>query len=121
MKNILVVDDSALIRKAIRRILEPLGYAVSEACNGVDALTQLGEGVDVDAMLLDVEMPEMDGLSTLRALRSRSDLAQPPVIMCTTHNSLTTIAAAMESGANEYIMKPFDGTIVGTKLESIGV
>ena len=121
MKTILVVDDSALIRKAIRRILEPLGYSVEEAANGVEALTQLESGGSFDAMLLDVEMPELDGLSTLRELRSRGDLPQLPVIMCTTHNSAATITAAIEAGANEYIMKPFDGSIVGAKLESVGV
>lgn len=121
MKTILVVDDSALIRKAIRRILEPLGYGVVEAANGVEALEHLEGGAQVDAMLLDVEMPEMDGLSTLRELRGRPELPQVPVIMCTTHNSMATITAAIQGGANEYIMKPFDGGIVGTKLEAVGV
>lgn len=121
MKTILVVDDSALIRKAIRRILEPLGYGVVEAANGIEALEQLQGGQELAAMLLDVEMPEMDGLSTLRELRGRSDLPQIPVIMCTTHNSMATITAAIQAGANEYIMKPFDGGIVGTKLQGVGV
>lgn len=121
MKTILVVDDSALIRKAIRRILEPLGYQVEEAANGVEALTRLEAGVAVAGIMLDVEMPEMDGLTTLRELRSRGDLPQVPVIMCTTHNSAATITAAIEAGANEYIMKPFDQSILDAKLQGVGV
>lgn len=121
MKTILVVDDSALIRKAIRRILEPMGYGVEEAANGVEALTHLESGSEVEAILLDVEMPEMDGLTTLRELRGHPELPQVPVIMCTTHNSMATISAALEAGANEYIMKPFDGSIVEAKLQGVGV
>ena len=121
MKTILVVDDSALIRKAIRRILEPLGYGVAEAANGVEALEHIEGGGPVDAILLDVEMPQMDGLSTLREVRSRAELSSVPVVMCTTHNSMATITAAIQAGANEYIMKPFDSGIVGTKLQEVGV
>ena len=121
MKTILVVDDSALIRKAIRRILEPMGYQVAEAGNGIEALEHIESGGAVDAILLDVEMPQMDGLSTLREVRSRAELAQIPVVMCTTHNSIATITAAIQAGANEYIMKPFDSGIVQTKLQGVGL
>lgn len=121
MKTILVVDDSPLIRKAIRRIIEPLGFAVVEAANGIEALAEVERGTTLDAILLDVEMPEMDGLTFLKALRGRSDLPQMPVVMCTTLNSMETIAEAIRSGANEYVMKPFDGGILSAKLEGVGL
>lgn len=121
MKTILVVDDSAVIRKAIRRILEPLGFDVAEAKDGQDALERLEMGVAPDGILLDVEMPRMDGLTFLRTLRGRADLHQPPVVMCTTRNSTETIVTALQSGANEFVMKPFDGGILGHKLEGIGL
>ena len=120
MKTILVVDDSPLIRKAIRRIIEPMGFAVEEAGDGTEAL-EFMESSTADCILLDVEMPEMDGLSFLKALRARSDLSQPPVVMCTTVNAMSTIAEAIQSGANEYVMKPFNEAILGEKLEGIGL
>jgi two-component system, chemotaxis family, chemotaxis protein CheY len=121
MKTILVVDDSPLIRKAIRRIIEPLGFSVDEAGNGCEALEHFENGATPDAVLLDVEMPEMDGIAFLKALRGRADLPQPPVVMCTTRTEITVITEAIESGANEYVMKPFDGAILGAKLEGIGL
>lgn len=121
MKTILVVDDSAVIRKAIRRILEPLGFAVAEAEDGQHAMECLERGAAPDGILLDVEMPRMDGLTFLRALRGRDDLDQPPVVMCTTRNSMDVIVSALQSGADEFVMKPFDGGILGNKLEGIGL
>lgn len=121
MKTILVVDDSPLIRKAIRRIIEPLGFQVDEAEDGVAALCHMESGATVDGILLDVEMPNMDGLSFLRTLRSRADLAQPPVVMCTTRNTLDIITAALQAGAQEFVMKPFDQGILGNKLQGIGL
>ena len=121
MKTILVVDDSPLIRKAIRRMIEPLGFAVTEAADGVEALEYMTEGNTPDGILLDVEMPEMDGLTFLKQLRGREDLHQPPVVMCTTVAAITTIAEALQSGANEYIMKPFNVDILGEKLTGIGL
>lgn len=121
MKTILVVDDSPVIRKAIRRIVEPLGFAVVEAGDGLDALGVLEGGSDPSAVLLDVEMPRMDGLAFLRALRGRSDLPQPRVIMCTTKNTMATISEALTSGANEYVMKPFDEMILSEKLQALGL
>ena len=121
MKTILIVDDSPFTRKAIRRIIEPMGLDVEEAGDGVEALSHLEGGSSPDMILLDVDMPEMDGLTFLKTLRSREDLVQPPVVMCTTVNALTKIAEALESGADEYVMKPFDEEILGEKLAAVGV
>lgn len=121
MKTILVVDDSPLIRKAICRIIQPMGFATQEAGDGVQALDLVEGGAVPDCILLDVEMPEMDGLTFLKTLRSRTDLPQPPVIMCTSVHAVATIADAMMSGANEYVMKPFNDAIIGEKLQGIGL
>jgi two-component system chemotaxis response regulator CheY len=119
MKRILVVDDSAAIRKAIRRIIEPLGFTVDEAGDGQQALTYCVEWGTVDAVLLDIDMPVMDGLTFLRELRGLSGILQPVVIMCTSHNAMANMEEALALGANEYIMKPFDTEIVSSKLQQL--
>jgi two-component system chemotaxis response regulator CheY len=121
MKRILVVDDSAAIRKAIRRILESLGYEVDEAENGKAALTYCIEWGHADGILLDIDMPVMDGMTFLKLLRDNPHFAAVPVVMCTTHNALARIEEALALGANEYIMKPFDAEIIGSKLEQVGL
>ena len=121
MKTILIVDDSPFTRKAIRRIIEPMGFEVDEAGDGLEALARLEVGSGPDMILLDVDMPRMDGLTFLKTLRERDDLPQPPIVMCTTVNALAKIAEALECGANEYVMKPFDEDILGEKLAAVGV
>jgi two-component system, chemotaxis family, chemotaxis protein CheY len=120
VKRILVVDDSGAIRTAIRRILEPMGFQVEEASDGALGVQQC-EASPYDAVLCDIDMPNLDGLGFLSALRARTDLAQPPVIMCTTHNTFDKIQAALGLGASAYIMKPFDAELIGGKLASCGV
>lgn len=121
MKRILVIDDSPAIRKAIRRILEGMGYDVAEAGDGKEALAALDDAPLPAAILCDVDMPVMDGLAFLDALRAQARPDVPPVIMCTTHTAFEKITAALELGASEYIMKPFDAGIIGSKLEACGV
>ncbi len=121
MKKILVVDDSTAIRAAMRRILETMGYAVDEAEDGARALHYCREWGMVDAILLDVDMPVMDGITFLRELRGSPVLPQPPVVMCTTHTSFDKITEAMGAGADEYVMKPFSAEILGSKLAEIGL
>lgn len=120
MKRILVVDDSSAIRKAIRRILERLSYEVTEAEDGVKAIETLLASAPFDAVLCDIDMPNMDGLEFLVAVTARG-IAAPPIIMCTTHTSFDKITTALSSGATEYIMKPFDDVIISSKLEACGV
>ena len=121
MSRILVIDDSTAIRKAIRRILEPLGYQVEEAEDGLLALEALSRGTPFTAVLCDIDMPNMDGLTFLATFGQRADLQKPPVIMCTTHNMFDKIQTALTLGATEYIMKPFDAEIISGKLASCGV
>ncbi len=120
MKEILVIDDSSAIRKAIRRILEPMGYAVREAADGAKAL-EACHGARPDAILCDIDLPVMDGLTFVRVMRADPALRELPVIMCTTHNTFAKIQEAIGLGANEYIMKPFDAEIIGGKLAACGL
>lgn len=121
MKRILLVDDSRAVRLAAGRIVRQLGYDVLEAEDGEMALRVIREQGPVDAVLLDWNMPVMDGLSFLKALRSDASLPQPKVVMCTTENDMQRIVEAIQAGANEYIMKPFTEDIVKDKLQEAGL
>ena len=120
MKSCLIVDDSTVIRKIARKILEELNFDIAEAVDGRDALNQCLKQMP-DAVLLDWNMPEMNGLEFLRALRQSEGGADPIVIFCTTENDMTHISEAIAAGANEYIMKPFDGEIIQTKFSQVGL
>jgi two-component system chemotaxis response regulator CheY len=120
MTSCLIVDDSAVIRKIARKILEDLEFDIAEAVDGQDALNQCLEKMP-DAVLLDWNMPVMNGIDFLRKLREADGGAGPVVVFCTTENSLAHIREAMSAGANEYIMKPFDGEIIQTKFTQAGL
>lgn len=120
MTQVLVVDDSAIIRKIARRILEDLRFETCEAEDGARALNRCAAQMP-DAILLDWNMPVMDGYEFLRELRKMPDGGKPKVVFCTTENDVAQIARAMRAGADEYIMKPFDRYIVQSKLEEIGL
>jgi two-component system chemotaxis response regulator CheY len=119
-RTCLVVDDSRVVRKVARRILEAHGYTVAEAGDGQQALETCRQGLP-DCVLLDWNMPVMDGLSFLRAVRAEFGPDNPPVVFCTTENDMDHIAQAIESGAQEYIMKPFDEEILVGKLAQVGL
>jgi len=119
VKTCLVVDDSRVIRKVARRILEDLGFEVAEAADGADALAWCGTAMP-DVILLDWNMPGMTGLEVLRRLRQEPGGEAPRVVFCTVENELDRIREALEFGADEYIMKPFDGDIVAGKLALAG-
>ena len=121
MKKILLVDDSRAVRLVGRRYADTLGLETLEAENGQTALDVVREHPDVDVILLDWNMPVMDGLDFLRALRDEPLASQPVVVMCTTENDMARIVEAMQAGANEYIMKPFTEEIVRDKLEETGI
>jgi len=120
MKHCLVVDDSSVIRKVARRILEDLDFMISEAEDGQQALDVCREQMP-DAILLDWNMPVMDGLEFLKALRQLENGEDPKVVFCTTENDVAHIARAIRAGANEYIMKPFDREIVEAKFQEVGL
>jgi len=120
MKSCLIVDDSRVVRKVARKILEDLGFDCEEAEDGVLAAEQCTAHMPT-AILLDWNMPNMNGLDFLKRLRSMPGGQQPVVIFCTTENDMAHITDAITHGANEYIMKPFDSDIVQTKFMQVGL
>lgn len=120
MRHCVVVDDSSVVRKVARRILEDLGFAVSEAEDGEQALG-ICQRVATDLVLVDWSMPIMDGVEFLTALRGElSEEQQPKAIFCTSEYDVAQIARAMRAGANTYLMKPFEREHVEAKLHEIG-
>ena len=120
MKTCLIVDNFSVIRKVARRILEGLEFQIAEAENGEEAVEACGREMP-DAILLDWNMPKMDGYDFLRALRRLPGGDKPRVVFCTTENDVAHIARALHAGANEYIMKPFDKDIVEAKFQEVGL
>jgi two-component system chemotaxis response regulator CheY len=115
-----VVDDSSVIRKIARRILENLEFEVTEAEDGSQAL-QICQQQLPDAVLLDWNMPVMDGFEFMGHMRRLPGGDQPKVVFCTTENNVAHIAQALSGGANEYIMKPFDKDIIADKFAEVGL
>ncbi len=120
MKTCLVVDDSSVVRKIARRILEEMEFEIIEAEDGEQALDACKRALP-DAVLLDWNMPVMDGYEFLGNLRRMPGGDVPKVVFCTTENGIDHIARALEAGANEYIMKPFDKEIVAAKFMEVGL
>ena len=120
MRTCLVVDDSSVIRKVARRILEGLDFQIIEAEDGEKALEACKRSMP-EAVLLDWNMPVMDGLEFLINLRAMPGGDAPKVVFCTTENGMDHIARALEAGADEYIMKPFDKDIVTAKFQEVGL
>ncbi len=120
MSYCLIVDDSAVIRKVARHIVEGFMFETDEAQDGSEALVKCREQMP-DAVLLDWNMPRMDGIEFIRALREEQDGDKPKVIFCTTENDVSHISRAMMAGADEFVMKPFDKTILATKFQQVGL
>jgi two-component system chemotaxis response regulator CheY len=119
-RTCLVVDDSRVVRKVARRILEANGFAVTEAADGQEAMETCRQTMP-DCVLLDWNMPVIDGITFLRNLRSEFGPDNPPVVFCTTENDMSHIEQAIEAGAQEYIMKPFDEEILIGKFNQVGL
>ncbi len=120
MKSCLIVDDSRVVRKVARRIAEGLGFECSEAEDGQVAYDSCAEKMP-DAIILDWNMPVMTGIEFLEKLRKMEGGDYPKVVFCTTENDIKHIQMALEAGANEYIMKPFDSEIIESKFTQIGL
>ncbi|MED1794798.1 sigma-54 dependent transcriptional regulator [Brevibacillus nitrificans] len=105
-RRILLVDDEVNVRKALSTSLRKAGYDTKEAASGAEALEQIGQ-YEPDVMLLDLRMPEMDGMETLRRLKQAKS-AHPSVIMMTAYGSANDVMEAMRLGAYDYVQKPFD-------------
>ena len=122
MAKALVVDDSRAVRMILARTLKELGFEVREAANGIEALEVIEtEKTAVSLVLADWNMPEINGLELLKQLRQKPELSSLVVVMVTTETELDQMAAALEAGANEYVMKPFTKDILVEKLQLAGI
>ena len=118
-RTCLIVDDSRIIRKVARRIVEGLGFEVDEAGDGAEALIFCSSSMP-EVILLDWSMPVMDGMAFLRRLRVLPGGAGPKVLFCTIETRAERIAEALAAGADDYVMKPFDGDILTSKFAEVG-
>ncbi len=122
MSKAMVVDDSRAIRMILAKTLTELGYQVCQAANGKEALAAIErENGSISLVLVDWNMPEMNGLEFVQHVRSDSRFSQIPLMMVTTETEMHQMVKALEAGANEYVMKPFTKEIITDKLRLMGV
>jgi two-component system chemotaxis response regulator CheY len=115
------IDDSRAMRMILAQILKTLGFEVTEAANGREALERLKYAGHVDLALVDWNMPEMSGIDFVKAVRADPKYADLRLMMVTTENEMSKIQEALEAGADEYVMKPFSRSVIREKLELLGV
>ena len=121
-EKVLVVDDARVVRISLGRILQKLGFEVIEAEDGKQALDAMNEHPDIALVMLDWNMPVMNGYDFLVAMREQERFADKPrVIMVTTETGMPSMLKALAAGADEYIMKPFDEPLVCDKLDIVGI
>ena len=117
----LVIDDSRAIRAVLRRMLGELGVEVSEAADGRAALAVIAAGDRPDVCLVDWNMPELNGLGFVEAVRADESLADVRLLMVTTESEMERVIEALSAGADEYLMKPFTQDALEGKLELLGL
>lgn len=115
----LLVDDSKVMKKIQKGLLGELNISSSTAENGQEAIDLLKEDSDFDIIFLDINMPEKDGLETLKEIKSTKDYKSIPVVMCSSVADKLKVAEAVRHGANNYIIKPFDGDSFKAKVEKV--
>lgn len=121
MQRALVVDDAKVIRHLLADSLIDLGYEVTQAANGKEALEILGRSPPIRLALVDWNMPVMSGLDLVKAVRADPRFSTLTVVMVTSETEVDHIVAALEAGANDYIMKPFDAEMIAEKLLLLGL
>ncbi len=120
MKQVLVVDDSPVIRKIARRIIEGMRLRTVEATDPQEALEKCSTQMP-DAVFVDGGIPVSNGIEFLRDLRRLPGGEKPKVVFCTTEHDVSQIARAMHAGADDFIMKPFDRELMQAKFEGLGL
>jgi len=118
--NALVVDDSRAIRMILAKTLRELGFEVSEATDGADALAAIDGGLRADLLLVDWNMPTMSGIELIEALRSPPRSSTAKIVMVTTETEVPQVVRALTAGADEYVMKPFTAAAIQEKLQLLG-
>lgn len=122
MSKAMVIDDSRAIRLILAKTLTELGYEVCQAANGIEGLAAVErENGSISLILVDWNMPEMNGIEFVKQLRADPRFSSVPLMMVTTETEMSQMIAALEAGANEYVMKPFTKEIIADKLRLIGV
>jgi two-component system, chemotaxis family, chemotaxis protein CheY len=120
MKTCLIVDDSNVVRKVARRILETLDLEITEADSGQAALEACQQGMP-DAIVFDFHMPGMGTVEFLASLRAMANGKKPFVVYCTTDNDTPDITRTLSAGADDYLIKPFDRDTLRAKLSAAGL
>lgn len=119
--KILIVDDARAIRKIVGDMLREMGFEVMEACDGVDALKQLHESELPDACMIDWNMPNMNGIELIKAIRAQEKFRDLPLMMVTSETEMDSVSTAFLAGANEYVMKPFSSMDIVDKFQILGI
>lgn len=117
----LIIDDSKAQRLVLKRYMSELGYSVTEASEGLEALRMLQGGARFSVMLVDWEMPGMNGLDFIKAVKADTALNSLPIIMVTSITSQDRMVQALQTGADEYLMKPVSRNDLAAKLEMLGI
>lgn len=117
----LIIDDSKALRAILAKLVKGLGFEVLEAGNGREALEQLKSKGAVDLSLVDWNMPDMNGIEFIQAVRAQDEYNAMKVMVITTQTEIDHITKALESGANEYLMKPFTRDALLVKLQMLGI
>ncbi len=117
----LVVDDSRAMRAILTRMLTGLGFDVAQAGDGAEALAVIEAGTIPQVVLVDWNMPVMDGLTFIKAVRAREELRDISLMMVTTESEQSQIVRALAAGAHEYVLKPFTAEVITEKLALLGL
>ena len=117
----LVVDDSRAMRSILARLMTGLGFEVSQAGDGAQALAVLEAGARPDVCLIDWHLPVLDGLESVKTVRSRAELRGISLVMVTTESEQGQIVRALAAGAHEYVIKPFSDEVIAGKLALLGL
>lgn len=119
--RMLIIDDSATMRNYLASIAADLGVETEQATDGAAALDVLDRSHRFEVALVDWDMPRMNGIEFVRAVRAREEFAELKLMMVTSHNGMQDVRAALASGADDFLMKPLDVEMVGDKLRLLGL